>query len=175
MCHQRGLLVASCEEGEGWASRRAQHPGVQVVCRLERRHQRPFCNDRSECTVAIELCHREHKPHGRAGAALGNTFVWICNTEYNRCCRVRCWVTFRGMGIGGGVGTGRVVCVAGVPVKRKFWTPRVMESWLPSTESNASLKRLWRALRSSASPFSCAAAPGFLRLTLAHSDVSTLS
>ena len=38
----------------------------------------------------------------------------------------------------------------------------VMESWLPGTESPASLIRLWRAKRSSAAlSLSCVAGPGF--------------
>ena len=66
------------------------------------------------------------------------------------------------MGIGGGAGAGRVVCVAEVSVSCKFRTPPVMESWLPGTESPASLTRLWRAMRSSAArSLSCVAGPGF--------------
>ena len=63
------------------------------------------------------------------------------------------------MGISGGAGAGRAVCVAGISDICRLRTPSVTESYLPSTESPASLIRLRLALRCSA-----AAARGLCRV-----------
>ena len=79
-----------------------------------------------------------------------------------RWCRDRCCMGLRELDIDSEALNVRTDCVAGVSVSYKIWSPRMMESWLPSTTSAASFLRDRRAeVFSSARSLSCSTGPGF--------------